>query len=71
MTELEKEIQQAKFRNEYQKAFINTIYTANYLNLKNTCKLKGFGLTPEQYNVLRILRGQYPKPAKIQMHPAW
>jgi len=67
MTELEKEINQNKFKNEYQKLFINTIYTGNYLNLKSTCKLKAFGITPEQFNVLRILRGQFPNPATVNL----
>lgn len=67
MTVIENEIKQNKFKSEYQKLFINTIYTGNYLNLKSTCKLKAFGITPEQFNVLRILRGQYPKPATVNL----
>lgn len=57
---IEEEIHQNKFRNEYQKAAINLIYTHNWL----TTHLKNFlaehSITLQQYNVLRILRGQHP-----------
>lgn len=67
MQEIESVIRQNKFKNEYQKAFINLIYTSNFLKYKNANNLKKFGLTTEQFNVLRILRGQYPKPATMQL----
>jgi DNA-binding MarR family transcriptional regulator len=37
---------------------INVIYSANLLNLITTRLFKPFDLSPQQYNVLRILRGQ-------------
>jgi DNA-binding MarR family transcriptional regulator len=30
-------------------------------------QLKPYGVTPQQFNILRILRGQHPKPAKVQL----
>jgi DNA-binding MarR family transcriptional regulator len=64
---LEEEIQQKAFRNEYQKAILNLLYTQNYLVGKMTEVFKQFDITRQQYNVLRILRGQYPKPASINL----
>ncbi|HEY3403271.1 MAG TPA: winged helix DNA-binding protein [Ohtaekwangia sp.] len=58
---LESDIRQEKFVNEYQKASINILYTGSWLYNLNATHFKKFGLTPEQYNVLRILRGSHPK----------
>ncbi len=65
--ELEKEIHQNKFGNEFQKLFLNIIYTASWLNLKNTHRLKPYGISPQQYNILRILRGQYPNSTTVTL----
>ncbi len=62
---LEKEIHQAKFKNPYQKLVVNLIYTGNWVNFSTNKLLKEYKLTPQQFNVLRILKGQYPKPAPI------
>ena len=64
---LEEEIKQKKFKNEYQKLGINIIYTGNWLSLHHAKKCKTLGITPEQFNILRILRGQYPKPATVNL----
>jgi DNA-binding MarR family transcriptional regulator len=64
---LEKEIQQSKFQNEFQKLYLNIIYTASWLNLKNTQRLKPYGISPQQYNILRILRGQHPNSATVTL----
>lgn len=57
---IEEEIHQKKFRNEYQKAAINIIYTHNWLNTKQKNFFSRYDITPQQFNVLRILRGQHP-----------
>lgn len=57
---IEEEIKQSSFRSEYQKASINLIYSANWLLNKHREFLRKFNITQQQYNVLRILRGQYP-----------
>jgi len=54
---LEKDINQPKFRSEYQKAGINLIYTYNWLSEKMRMLFEEHGLTPQQFNILRILRG--------------
>jgi DNA-binding MarR family transcriptional regulator len=64
---LEREIKQSKFRNEYHKLAVNVIYTYGWfmkLQSKLFCTYK---ITNNQYNILRILRGQYPKPATINL----
>lgn len=64
---IEEEIQQKTFKNEAVKAQINIIYTANFLGEKQAALFKPFGVTLPQFNVLRILRGQYPKPATVNL----
>jgi DNA-binding MarR family transcriptional regulator len=61
---IEEEIQ-SKFRNEYSKVRVNLHYTENYLTNQLNEILKPFKLSPTQFNVLRILRGQYPKTSSI------
>ena len=57
---IEEEIHQKKFRSEVQKATINLLFTSNWLTNRHKDFFKAFSLTPQQYNVLRILRGQHP-----------
>lgn len=54
---IEKDIRQTKFRNEYQKATINLIYTFNWMNERIKSMLDQYDITPQQFNILRILRG--------------
>ncbi|MEO7988078.1 MAG: MarR family transcriptional regulator [Chryseolinea sp.] len=58
---LENDIKQEKFATEYQKATINIMFTSGWLYNRNASHLKPHGITPEQFNVLRILRGSHPK----------
>lgn len=64
---LEIEIGQESFRNEYHKLLVNIMYTSGWIHGKIDSRLKPHGLTPQQYNILRILRGQYPNPAHVQL----
>ena len=57
---LEVVIQSNKFKNEVHRAGLNILYTAWWLKTVTSKELKKFGLTHEQFNVLRILRGKYP-----------
>ena len=61
------DIQQKKFVSEFSKALINIRYTECWLGQKFQGLLKPSGLTTPQYNVLRILRGQYPNPATVNL----
>ena len=58
---LEREISQEKFESEYHKAAVNILYTGSWLYNLNAARLKSYDITPEQFNVLRILRGSHPR----------
>ena len=60
MKPIEEEIKQATFKNTHQKAMLNIIYTSNWLENKHRVFFKAYGLTLQQFNILRILKGQYP-----------
>lgn len=64
---LEEEIKQKNFKNEIHKLAVNIIYTHSWLGYHQTHLLEKYNLTPQQYNILRILRGQYPNPATITL----
>ena len=61
-------IKQGKpFRNHYHKTAINLIFTGRWIfNLHNEL-FKSYGLTAQQFNILRILKGQYPKAATVKL----
>jgi DNA-binding MarR family transcriptional regulator len=64
---IEEEIKQSAFQDIYQKVYINVVYTAGWLQVRQSQKFKQYGITLPQYNVLRILRGQHPKPASVNL----
>lgn len=59
---LEKAIQQTSFTSSDQKITLNFMYTYNWFKEEHKNFFKPYGITPQQYNVLRILRGSYPEP---------
>jgi DNA-binding MarR family transcriptional regulator len=64
---IEDEIQQKKFKDDYQKLVVNLLYTSNWMNAHFELLFKGSDITLQQYNVLRILRGQFPNPSSIKL----
>ena len=64
---LEEEIKQPTFKNELQKALINIFYTGSWLQIMSSRVFKKYDLTMPQFNILRILRGQHPQPATINL----
>ncbi len=58
---IDKDINQSKFRSEYQKATVNLIYTHNWMTEQCKQIFATEGLTMQQFNILRILRGS-PTP---------
>lgn len=56
MGDLTKDIN-SKFQNNRVKAMLNIIYTANWITSSLNEFFKAFGISPQQYNILRILKG--------------
>jgi DNA-binding MarR family transcriptional regulator len=57
---IEEEIKQQKFKTPLQKAVLNLLYTTSWMQGKQKDIFKTFGITLQQFNILRILRGQHP-----------
>src|SRR5687768_8586437 len=57
---IEEEIRQPRFKSAHQKALINLIFTYNWMHNKQQEFFKPYGITPQQFNILRILKGQHP-----------
>jgi DNA-binding MarR family transcriptional regulator len=64
MGDISKDIN-SKFPNNKVKALLNIVYTANWISSQQNTFFKEFGLSPQQFNILRILRGA-GKPLKVQ-----
>ncbi len=64
---LEEEIKQKSFKTPQQKLAVNLLYTNHWLNYHYTNYFKNTSLTVQQYNVLRILRGQYPNTCSLKL----
>lgn len=64
---LEDVLKMEKFESEYHRATLNIMYTGVWLLEQINSVLKPYGLSDQQYNVLRILRGQKGKPANLFM----
>ncbi len=63
---LAKEIKQTRpFSSKKEEVLVNIMYTNNWIGLNHNRIFKKYDLTSQQYNVLRILNGQYPNPITI------
>ena len=64
---IDKDINQSNFKSEYQKAIVNLIFTYNWTTeqLKNIFDEEG--LTLQQFNILRILRGSQAALSTLQI----
>ncbi|WP_257668198.1 MarR family winged helix-turn-helix transcriptional regulator [Parapedobacter tibetensis] len=58
---IEDEIRTKKFGNERHKATINIVFTSNWITNILEKRANIHQITLQQFNVLRILRGQHPK----------
>jgi MarR family multiple gene transcriptional regulator MgrA len=65
MGTIEDIIQQKKFNDDYHRAYIGLSYLYNVIDYLQQKLFKEYDITPQQYNALRILRGQHPKPATV------
>lgn len=64
---IEDEIKQKKFSSEFQKSVINILFTASWLSGEHHQLFKPYGISMQQFNILRILRGQHPNPAPLKL----
>jgi len=64
---IEKDINQPKFKSEYQKGVINIIYTHNWIREQLQLIFDKENLTPQQFNILRILRGSQSPLSTLQI----
>jgi DNA-binding MarR family transcriptional regulator len=67
MKKLEEEINQKHFKSEHQKLMINLVFTHSWLAQKMKAFFEEADLTPQQYNVLRILRGSKEPLSTLQI----
>lgn len=58
---LEEALQTTKFESVQHKALLNVFYTSYWYRTHVSAVLKQYGLTSEQFNVMRILRGKHPE----------
>lgn len=64
MGDLAKDIN-SSFPSKKVKALLNIIYTANWISSHQNDYFKPFGISPQQFNILKILKGAN-KPIKVQ-----
>ncbi|HWV67631.1 MarR family winged helix-turn-helix transcriptional regulator [Chitinophaga sp.] len=67
MSNLEKLITQKTFENENQRGLISLIFIGNWITSRHQQFFKRYGITMQQFNILRILRGQHPQAASINV----
>lgn len=67
MSNLEKLITQKTFENENQRGLISLIFVGNWITSRHQQFFKQYGITMQQFNILRILRGQHPQAASINI----
>ena len=65
--QLQKEISMSGFENVHQQAIVNVIFTFHWCNDKIKQAIAPYEITPQQFNILPILRGQYPQPCTINL----
>lgn len=64
---IDKDINQSNFKNEYQKAIVNLIFTYNWTTEQLKQIFYEEGLTMQQFNILRILRGSQTALSTLQI----
>ena len=64
---IDKDIQQRSFKSEYQKTIVNLIFTYNWTTERLKILFDKYGLTMQQFNILRILRGSEKPISTLQI----
>jgi DNA-binding MarR family transcriptional regulator len=62
---LESDIKQKEFKSQFQKLAVNILYTNGWLLNIHSKLFKEYGISVQQFNILRILRGQYPNSSNV------
>ena len=62
---LEVELKSTKPLQPRQRALLNIMFTASWLDCFLSRQLRPYGLTGPQYNILRILNGSFPKGLSV------
>lgn len=62
---LEEELKVSRFQNQRHRLSVNIMYTNNWMTSQMQKVFRNHGVTNQQYNILRILRGKYPLPCTI------
>jgi DNA-binding MarR family transcriptional regulator len=65
--QLQKETYTAQFESEHQQAIVNVLYTYTWCIDQLKKVIVPYDITTQQFNILRILRGQYPEPSTINL----
>ena len=60
--EIDKLIQQARFKDNYHKAIVNLFYTSNYFRDAHMQVFGRYEIQGQHFNILRILNGKHPEP---------
>lgn len=64
---IEDEIKQKKFSSEVHKVHVNLLFTSAWLNTFHTKLFKPFGISTQQFNILRILKGQNNQSVPLKL----
>lgn len=62
-----KETKSPRYESIFHEVIVNVSFTNNWLNDKIKQLVVPYDITSQQFNVLRILRGQYPEPSTINL----
>jgi DNA-binding MarR family transcriptional regulator len=65
--QLQKETYTTQFESEHQQAIVNVLYTYSWCIDRLKQIIVPYEITTQQFNILRILRGRYPKPSTINL----
>ena len=58
--------QNKDFKSNLQEVMVNVHFTSSWLAQLNNGLLESYNISMQQYNVLRILKGQHPKTATVK-----
>ncbi len=67
MSTIEQEIKQGSFQSEYIRLAVDILFSASWLNRIQNQVFKPHGVTYQQFNVMRIIKGQKGNPTSIRM----